>query len=241
MTKAPMSNKEEVKCQLPRELEGLVPTAGQILKALGEQNYTYEADRIFVRAVDDPRYVGTASPFRAHRFGPPIELVGDDGKLPFTWVYLGMDSLVAAWESQLVLNNRGAGNGFHITRNAEEVGVLASIQFPRPLVLWNLGEDHSSRLGFQDAISERDHEACQWFGLRMREAMLLMPEGQRPDGFVYPSHRVKGYPALALADWAAAELFADAKITIEQFVDSVIYARFRDDPMRTPPPELDAR
>ena len=236
-----MSNNKEVKYRLPRHLEGLVPTAVQIFRALGEQKYSYEPDRIFVRAIDDPRYVGTASPFKAHRFGPPIELTGDDGKLPFTWVYLGMDSLVAAWESQLVLNNRGAGNGFHITRKAEEVGILASIRFPRPLVLWSLGEDHSSRLGFHDAISGRDHEACQWFGLHMREAMLMKAADQRPDGFVYPSHRVKGYPALALADWAAADIFVGAKITIERFVDSNIYARLRDDPMRTRPPELDAR
>jgi hypothetical protein len=139
-----------------------------------------------------------------------------------------------------VKNNRGAGNGFHITRKADEVGVIASIRFPRPLVLWNLGEDHSSRLGFQDAISERDHEACQWFGLRMREAMLLKPASERPDGFVYPSHRVKGYPALALADWAAIDLFDGADVTIERFVDSEIYARFDADSMRTAPPELDA-
>jgi hypothetical protein len=235
-----MANKNEVNYQLPRELEGLIPTAKQIFKALGEQNYTYEVDKVFVRAVDDPRYIGTASPFKAHRFGPPIESITDEGRLPFTWVYLGMDSLVAAWESQLVKNNRGAGNGFHITRKADEVGVIASIRFPRPLVLWNLGEDHSSRLGFQDAISERDHEACQWFGLRMREAMLLKPASERPDGFVYPSHRVKGYPALALADWAAIDLFDGADVTIERFVDSEIYARFDADSMRTAPPELDA-
>jgi hypothetical protein len=86
------------------------------LKALGDQKYTYEIERVFVRAIDDERYVATASPYKAHRFGPPIEMVGQDGKLPFTWVYLAMDGLVAAWESQLVLNNRGAGNGFHIPR-----------------------------------------------------------------------------------------------------------------------------
>jgi hypothetical protein len=167
-------------------------------------------------------------------------MVGDDGKLPFTWVYCATDSLVAAWESRMVLNNFGPGSGFHITRNAEELGVLASIRFMRPLLLWNLGEDHSSRLGFQDAISERDHEACQLFGMRLREAMLMKAPPERPDGFVYPSHRVKGYPALALADWAAKDLFEGAEIAIERFVDSEIYARFRDDPMRTAPPDLDA-
>jgi len=31
----------------------------------------------------------------------------------------------------------------------------------------------------------------------MCEAMLMLPAGQRPDGFAYPSHRVNGYLALA--------------------------------------------
>jgi hypothetical protein len=57
---------------------------------------------------------------------------------------------------------------------------------------------------------------------------------------LHPSHRVKGYPALALADWAAKDLFEGAEIAIERFVDSEIYARFRDDSMRTDPPDLDA-
>ncbi|MGF6727677.1 hypothetical protein P3T43_007069 [Paraburkholderia sp. GAS41] len=119
--------------------------------------------------------------------------------------------------------------------------MLASIQFAKPLVLWNLGEDHSSRLGIQDPISERDHETCQHLGLQMREAMLMKPLGERPDGFAYPSHRVKGCPALALADWAAPDLFAGAQISIARFRESEIFARFRDDPMCTAPPELDAR
>jgi hypothetical protein len=235
-----MSNTKQQKWTLPQEMEGTVPSAEQILKALGDPTYTYESDRMFVRAVDDVRYVATASPFRAHRFGPPLELVGENGQLPFTWVYLGMDSLVASWESQLVKNNRGPGSGFHITRKAQEAGILAAIQFARPLLLWNLGEDHSSRLGFQDAISERDHETCQWFGLRLREAMLMTRPHERPDGVVYPSHRVKGYPALALADWAAVELFESATVAYERFADSAIYQRFDADPMRTEPPELDA-
>jgi hypothetical protein len=37
--------------------------------------------------------------------------------------------LVAAWESQLVLNNHGAGNGFHITRRALDSGVIATVRF----------------------------------------------------------------------------------------------------------------
>lgn len=235
-----MSTNEASKAAVLNRLGERVPTVAQIELALGRQRYTYEAGRVFVRAIDNPKYVASASPFKPGRFGPPLEMANDDNTLPFTWLYCAADALVATWESRLVLNNFGPGSGFHITRRAEEIGVLASIRFPRPLSLWNLGEDHSSRLGFQDAISERDHRTCQLFGVRLREAMLMKPLIERPDGFAYPSHRVKGYPALALADWAAKELFEGAKIEVERFVDSEIYARFQSDPMRTEPPDLDA-
>jgi hypothetical protein len=235
-----MSEHKESKVELSLRVDERVPTTAQILQALRDQSYTYEADRVFVRAVTNPKYVATASPFVPGRFGPPPEAANAGERLPFTWVYMGMDSLVAAWESRLVLNNRGPGSGFHITRRAEEDGVLAYVRFARPLLLWNLGGDNSSRLGFHDAISEGDHVACQLFGERLREAMLMMPPRERPDGFVYPSHRVKGSPALALADWAAEELFGGAEVTITRFVDSEIYARFQNDSMRTEPPDRDA-
>lgn len=235
-----MSMGDDVKKRLPTRLEGLVPTVEQIFRALSQRRYTYELDSEFVRAVDNEKYVTTASPFKPHRFGPPPEFVQADGSLAFTWVYVARDSLVASWESQVILNNRGAGNGFHITRKATERGVIARIKFKRPLVLWNLGEDHSSRLGIQDIISSSDHEACQWMGLRLREAMLGLPPEERPDGFVYPSRRVRGAPALALGDWAVADLFEDADITIEAFAGSEIHAYFMGDSMRTEPPDLDA-
>ncbi|KVL29775.1 hypothetical protein WS98_25455 [Burkholderia territorii] len=151
-----------------------------------------------------------------------------------------MDSLVAAWEGQLVRNNHGAGTGFHITFQAEADGLLAYIRFARPLRLWRLDEDHSSRLGVHDIINEGEYAACNLLGERIREAMLMMPTAERPDGFVYPSRRVKGSPALALADWAANDLFGGAEVETSRFIESEIYARFRDDVMRTDPPEPDA-
>jgi hypothetical protein len=130
-----MSIGDDVKKKVPKRLEGLIPTEEQIFRALGQQRYSYELDAEFVRAVENEKYVATASPFKAHRFGPPPEFVKADGSLDFTWVYFARDSLVASWESQIVLNNRGAGNGFHITRKAIERGVLARIRFKRQLVL----------------------------------------------------------------------------------------------------------
>jgi hypothetical protein len=235
-----MSEHKQSEVERLLRLDERVPAAAQILQALREQRYTYEVDRVFVRAVTNPKYVATASPFVPGRFGPPPETAGAGQRLPFTWLYLGMDSLVAAWEGRLVLNNRGPGTGFHITVRAEEEGLLAYVRFTRPLLLWNLGEDHSSRLGFHDGISEGDYAACQLFGERLREAMLMMPPAGQPDGFVYPSRRVKGSPALALADWAAKELFGSAEVVITRFVDSEVYARFCCDSMRTDPPARDA-
>jgi hypothetical protein len=67
-----------------------------------------------------------------------------------------------------------------------------------------------------------------------------LPHENRPDGFAYPSRRVRGMPALALGDWAAPDLFEQADVTIEAFVGSDIYAYFIGDVMRTEPPDLDA-
>lgn len=230
-----MSKDDDVKKKLPSWLEGLVPTAAQIVRALGQQRYSYELDAEFVRAVDNEKYIATASPFRPHRFGPPPEFVKADGSLIFTWVYLARDSLVASWESQLVLNNRGAGNGFHITRKATERGVIARVRFKRQLILWNLAEDHSSRLGIHDIISSSDHEACQWLGYWLREAMLML----RP-WLCLPGAQSQGAPGLALGDWAAADLFSHADISTEAFVGSDIHAYFMADPMRTEPPDFNA-
>ncbi|MFM0348213.1 RES domain-containing protein [Paraburkholderia sp. RL17-347-BIC-D] len=194
-----------------------------------------------MRAVTNPNHVATASPCKPGRFGPSPEKAGDDLRLPFTWLYLALDNLVAAWEGQLVLNNFGAGTGFHITYKAEAEGLLANVRFVRQLRLWSLDEDHSSRLGIHDMINEGEYAACNLLGERIREAMLTMPKDERPDGFVYPSRRVKGAPALALADWAANDLFEGANVATIRFVDSDLYGRFRVDPMRTEPPARDAR
>ena len=81
-----MSIDDDLKKSMPTWLEGLVPTAEQIYRALSQQRYTYDLGKEFVRAVDNQKYVATASPFRAHRFGPPPEFVKADGSLEFTWV-----------------------------------------------------------------------------------------------------------------------------------------------------------
>jgi hypothetical protein len=235
-----MSENKQSKTERLLPVEEKVPTTAQILKALRGQCFTYEVNRVFVRAVANPKHVATASPFVPGRFGPSPGTAGADLRLPFTWLYLAMDSLVAAWEGQLVRSNRGAGTGFHVTFRAEAEGGLAYIRFARPLRLWRLDEDHSSRLGVHDTINEGQYAACNVFGERLREAMLMMPEAARPDGFVYPSRRVKGAPALALADWATKELFENAEVEITRFVESEIYARFLDDAMRTDPPQRDA-
>jgi len=195
----PISN--QVEKDVPREFEEAIPSVEQIVRALGRRAYRYKLDTEFVRASHSAKYVATASPFQSHRFGPPIEFARADGTLEFTWLYMATSDLVAIWESRFVVNNRGAGNGYHVTRAAVQSGVLARVRFNRVLSLWSLGDDNSSRLGIQDLISSAAHDSCQWLGTRIRQAMLSMEANCRPDGFVYPSRRVKGLPALAIADW----------------------------------------
>ncbi|WP_414439438.1 RES domain-containing protein [Burkholderia sp. 22PA0106] len=235
-----MSRPTLIDAPLPGYLTEIVPTTEAILRALDGRTYTYHPSQVFVRAIDNEKYVATASPLTPHWFGPPLELVRRDHRLPFTWLYLATDDAVAAWESQLVRNNRGAGNGFHVSPQALDHGVIARVRFARPLVLWHLGLDHCSRLGIHDIIGSPDHEACQWLGLRLRNAMLTLVADARPDGFVYPSRRVHGYPALALGDWAAPALFGRSRILMERFDGSAIHRHFLDDPMLTDGPDADA-
>lgn len=235
-----MSISNQVERNVPKEFEESIPSVEQIVRALGRRTYQYKLDTEFVRASHSAKYVRTASPFQAHRFGPPIEFGRPDGALEFTWLYMATSDLVAVWESKLVVNNRGAGNGYHVTRTAAQSGVLARIRFNRVLSLWSLGEDNSSRLGIHDMISSVAHDSCQWLGYRIRQAMLSIEESSRPDGFVYPSRRIKGLPALAIADWAVVELFEHAEVAIEAFAQSDTYAYLQADPMLTSPPELDA-
>lgn len=70
-----MSTDDIAGLHLPAHLSGSVPTVEQILKALGSQSYTYERSRIFVRAFDDKKFLGTANPHKPHRFGPPLDPV----------------------------------------------------------------------------------------------------------------------------------------------------------------------
>jgi hypothetical protein len=75
-----------------------------------------------------------------------------------------------------------------ITRKAEEVVVLASIQFARPLALWNFREDNNSRPGCQDAISVYDHEACQRLGYPCARPCLCCRRGS--DLTASPTRRI---------------------------------------------------
>ena len=123
-----MSSSNPIERKVPKEFEPSIPSVEQIVRALGRRTYQYKVDTEFVRASYSAQYVRTASPFHAHRFGPPIEFVRADGALEFTWLYLATDDLVAVWESKLVVNNRGAGNGYHVTRSAARSGVISYLQ-----------------------------------------------------------------------------------------------------------------
>ncbi|WP_331692623.1 RES family NAD+ phosphorylase [Pandoraea sputorum] len=235
-----MPTEDNVRKSLPSYLRAIVPTQAQIHRALGRQQNSFSADTTFIRAIDNPSFVGSASPFVSHRFGPPVpEFLTEENRLTFTWLYLALSENVAVWESQFAKNNRGAGNGFHIARKAEDSGLIASIRFERSLKLWSLTDDHSSRLGIHDIVSSEDHEACQWLGCAIRDAMLMLDPSDRPDGFIYPSRRVKGATAIALSDWSTTGLFETASVSLVRFVDSIAYSVFASDPMRTSPPALD--
>ena len=150
-----------------------VPTTAQILKALRGQCYTYEVDRVFIRAVINPKYISTASPFLPGRFGPAPGMAGADQRLPFTWLYPGDGQPCGRMGRSAGAEQSWSGSGLpHHAAGWKRRGGSRYISFPRPLRLWRLGEDHSSRLGVHDMINEGEYAACNLLGERIREAML---------------------------------------------------------------------
>lgn len=231
-----MSN-DEKKFEPPSRLKKYVPSAQQIMTACVGREVTVEPGARIVRAAYGAENIARASNHGHHRFGPPLDTDGPNGELLYKWHYLAFDETTACWESGFVEANPGAGSGFYFRREAIGCGVFGIVLFARPLCLWSLHGEQSSRLNIQDVISDRRHQACHWIGYRVREAMLSLPPEGRPDGILYPSRRNKGSAAIALADWAAPQLFAAATIRVVRFVESDRYRQFTLDPHITDPPE----
>lgn len=220
----------------PDDVGAAMPPVGQIISGLANETVLINSGETLYRAAWSPHAVLPEQAARPYRFGPPDALWAADGTVPFWWLYLAPLPDTTVWEARFCLNDVTRPGTFYIDPAAERNGLIATLSFPRGLRLWNLNGEASSRLGIYDQLSSPDYEWCQWFGSRMHAAMAQLDTASRPDGFIYPSRRVRGSAAIVLSSEAVLSMRAQVMSQYGRFVDHPVYGRLRDNPLCVPPP-----
>ncbi|MCP3713195.1 RES family NAD+ phosphorylase [Paraburkholderia sp. CNPSo 3274] len=213
-----------------------MPTVGQIITGLATEIVQIKSGEPLYRAAWSRHAVLPEKAPRPYRFGPPDSLRAADGTVPFWWLYLAPQPDTTVWEARFCLNDVTRPGTFYIDPAAERNGLIATLLFPRDLLLWNFNGEASSRLGIYDQLSSPDYDWCQEFGARVHAAISQVDAQSRPDGFMYPSRRVRGSAAIVLSSEAVASMRAQVTSQYERFVDHSVYERLRQHPLCVPPP-----
>lgn len=227
---------EPTRYEPPSHLQALVPSTAALLAAPTHSVERLAAGTVLYRTAGDARYLLPEVLINVYRFGPPMALRQEEEPLPYAWLYLARDLPTAIWEGQLVRNDATRAGNFYIPPSAVETGVIGTLAFARDLRLWNLSGEACAKLGIHDTISSSDYEACHWIGHRLREAMMSREPDARPDGFCYPSRRVRGHQAIAIRSDILPDLKAGALVTHESFGKSAAYEALRADALCEPAP-----
>lgn len=221
----------------PAYLKGKIPSVATLATVLERVAVSHETNVQCYRAAWGDQYILPEAFTKAYRFGPPRELRVPGKSLPFAWLYLALDMTTAIWESQFAKSDATVAGEFYLDPVAVETGVLAQLTFGRKLALWDLTGEACSTLGIFDTISSRDHEACQWIGYHLREAMLQCAPGKVPDGFLYPSRRMRGKLAMAIRSELVLELRKVATVVSAPFNQSKEHGLLFDHPLRVDSPD----
>jgi hypothetical protein len=234
-----MTNDNRRFAEPPLHLRGSLPSLERVLQCLGE-NVDAGAGLPLYRAASRPELILPATIRKAHRFGPPDTLIGEDGTLPYAWLYAAHRVETTLWESQFYRHDVTRPGTYYADAYAVQHGVVAELRFSRDLRLWDLNGSASSRLGIFDEISSPDHEWCQWFGYLLHQAMQSLEPATRPDGIIYPSRRHRGHTAVAISLAALDDLRAGAVYVPKPFSETVEYATSLSDALRVSPPTTSA-
>ncbi|WP_193727192.1 RES family NAD+ phosphorylase [Burkholderia sp. BE17] len=218
-------------------MKGKIPSVAALTTALESTVVHQPVGTLYCRAAWGQEYLLPHALTKAHRFGPPRALRVPNGALPFGWLYLAHDMATAIWESQFAKSDAMAAGGFFLDPVAVERGVLGRFTLTRELALWDLSGEACSKLGIFDTISSRDHEACHWIGYNLRQAMLQCEAKRMPDGFLYPSRRMRGRLAMAIRSDLLDELRQGAVLESQPFKDSSEYALLQSDSLRADVPD----
>lgn len=220
----------------PKEIRDSLPTSEQLLAGLSDSFTLVEQGDVLYRAAYSKEGIVPVGVPRAYRWGPPPSLILADGTMPFWWLYLAYRPETTVWEARFCQNDVSRPGSFYVDPLAERTGLIATVAFSRPLRLWNLNGDVSSKLGIYDMLSSPDYEWCQWFGARLHATMVSLDESVRPDGFVYPSRRHRGQAAIALSSLSLGSLRAGLTHVSDRFVSHSVYQHLMADPLRVAPP-----
>lgn len=220
----------------PPDVGEAMPSVGQIITGLANETVLINCGEPLYRAAWSPHAILPEQAPRPYRFGPPDALRAADGAVPFWWLYLAQTPDTTVWEARFCLNDVTRPGTFYIDPAAECNGLIAKLSFPRELRLWNLNGEASSRLGIYDYLSSPDYEWCQWFGARMHAAMSQIDDASRPDGYIYPSRRLRGSTAIVLSSEAVESMRAEVTSQYGRFIDHPVYERLRDQSLRVAPP-----
>lgn len=220
----------------PPDIAESMPAVEQLVAALERSTRTVGPE--LFRAAYSPAGILPDRVWKPYRFGPPDALIAKDGAVPFGWLYVAPEPETTVWEARFARNDARRPGTFYLDGEAERVGVIATLTFPRELRVWDLGAPASSLLGIYDQLSSPDYEWCQWFGWQLHLAMQQVGPEQRPDGALYPSRRYRGQGAIILAFEALASLRAGITYTATPFVQHPSYAELQGDPLRREAPEL---
>jgi hypothetical protein len=228
--------KKDNQLESPDDFGVAMPSVGQIITGLASEIVIVKSVETLYRAAWSPHSVLPEKASRPYRFGPPDGFRSGDGTMPFWWLYLAPHPETTVWEARFCLNDVTRPGTFYIDPAAERDGLVATLSFPRDLRLWNMNGEASSRLGTYDQLSSPDYEWCQRFGVRVHDAMGMIDVVSKPDGFIYPSRRVRGNAAIVLSSEAISSMRAQITPQYCRFVDHPVYERLRDHPLRVAPP-----
>ncbi|MCU6498230.1 hypothetical protein LPN04_10545 [Rugamonas sp. A1-17] len=112
----------------PPHIARTLPSDARIWQALKSSICEFKAGTLIIRAAWNPESVWPEQVDRTYRFGPPAILADDNGAFAFHWIYLGDNTITAAWEAQLCVNDASMPGTFFFKRNAADA-LLAEMAY----------------------------------------------------------------------------------------------------------------
>ena len=210
----------------PPHIASTLPSDSHIWRALKNNVCELKVGTSLVRAARNENSVWPTQVGKTYRFGPPPSLVNDNGAFAFHWIYLGENTMTAAWEAKLCINDTSTRRTFFFDRNAADA-LIARMSFTRDLRLLDLTGDAVSKLGIYEELLGPEHEWCQWFGCALDRIIARHPD---LDGIRYMSRKHPGHFAYAISSRAMNNLDALRRTSIERFEDTIEYAELQQDP-----------